>query len=220
MAQCEATASTPGRPNFGHRCSRAAVTGSRFCSSHDGEKFSSAPERVRRRKEKPAVKCTAMKRNGDPCNRWALRGATVCTSHGGNLPGVRESAREKLLALVLPAIEELEAVLANSTTANSDKLRAIQLILDRTGYGTKSELEVTVKPWEVTLKGIMRSAPPEYRPDLPVLDAVVLDDDQTSETAEELDPLDREFRALFEPRIIGSNKPPLHPDLRPKRDRL
>jgi hypothetical protein len=207
VAQCEAASSTPGRPNFGQRCSRAAVTGSRFCSSHDGEKFSATPEKMRRQKDKPRVKCTATKRNGDPCNRWALKGASVCTSHGGNLPSIRESAREKLLALVLPAIEELEAVLSNPATANADKLRAIQLILDRTGYGTKSELEVTIKPWEATLKGIMRSAPTEYQPELPVLDAVVVDDD--------VDDLEEQFiRPAAPPRVVGSANPPVRPDLR------
>ena len=209
MAQCEATSSTPGRASFGQRCSRPAVSGSTFCSSHDGVKFSSDTSKVRRRKEKPAVKCTALKRNGEPCGRFALRGATVCTSHGANLPSVRGSAREKLLELVLPAISELEAVLSNQTTANSDKLRAIQLILDRTGYGTKSEMEVTVKPWEQTLKGIMRTAP--ARADQFVLESSAVASD--FEDNEE-DPIDAEFRQVVLPRTVGSNTPPVHPDLR------
>ena len=212
MPQCEATASTPGRPNFGQRCSRPAVTGSIYCSSHDGVKYSVTPSKTRKRKEKPAVRCSATKRNGEPCNRYALKGATVCTSHGGNLPSIRESAREKLLALVLPAISELEQVLSSATTAPSEKLRAIQIILDRTGYGTKSELEVTVKPWEATLKGIMRSAPPNIEH----LEAVTImnsyEDIQDAELIE--DPVERELRREVVPKVIGSNRPPLHPDLR------
>jgi hypothetical protein len=196
------------------------VIGSKFCSSHDGEKFSATPERMRRRKEKPKQRCTATKRNGEPCSRYALAGATVCTSHGGNLPSVRASARDRLLELVLPAIEELEAVLTSPTSSNADKLRAVQLVLDRTGHGTKSELEVTVKPWEVTLKGIMRERPADAGNVFVLPRGAYEDDDDDDDLEPELTaPIDRELHDLIErPRTVGSNTPPLHPDLRKRRE--
>jgi hypothetical protein len=50
--------------------------------------------------------CTARSgRSGQRCRKAAIRGGTVCATHGGSAPLVRLKARQRLDALVLPAIE-------------------------------------------------------------------------------------------------------------------
>ena len=48
---------------------------------------------------------------GEPCKKAAIRGGTVCASHGGQAPQVKKTARERLEALIDPAIDALREVL-------------------------------------------------------------------------------------------------------------
>jgi cell division protein FtsB len=70
---------------------------------------------------------------GRPCKRQAILGGTVCATHGGSAPQVKEKARQRLLAMVLPSLKELEKVLAQTGVTDSNKMRAIESILDRNG---------------------------------------------------------------------------------------
>lgn len=162
MAQCAGVGKTPGRPNFGKQCARRAVTGSRFCVMHGGKDDTTTPEKVAKRRDRFGVRCSRTKSNGEQCKNYAIPGGTVCVKHGGNAPHTRAKARERLLEMVDPAMVQLHRIIEKPDASDADKLRAISMVLDRTGYGPKSQVEVEVKPWEKVLKGIMKTAPREH----------------------------------------------------------
>lgn len=85
--------------------------------------------------------CTAKNRQGNRCARRPIPGGTVCRMHGGAAPQVRRRANLRLLELVDPAI----ATLAREMTAadkSADRQRAANSILDRSGLGRTSKVEV------------------------------------------------------------------------------
>jgi hypothetical protein len=160
MAQCRATAKTPGRPNFGKQCGRSAVTGSTLCERHGGMEDSTSPESIRQKIDRPRLICHATKNNGEPCRAYAIHGAKVCRRHGGSLPSVKKAARERMRELVDPAIAELGRIIEKSTTSDADRLRAITLVLDRTGFGPKTDVTVGVKAYEGVIDRIFKQLPP------------------------------------------------------------
>ncbi len=89
--------------------------------------------------------CTATsKQTGERCKRAPIVGGFVCDMHGGATPAVKQSARERLLAMVDPALDALLRALqtrppcehCGRSDADRDPvvLRAAQLVLDRAGY--------------------------------------------------------------------------------------
>lgn len=103
------------------------------------------------------ARCTATsKRSGDRCRNAPRRGATVCRMHGGSAPQVVRSARQRLAAMVDPALDALHAIVTGESvieyddkgrayvvgTADADRLRAATAILDRTGYHARLGLDV------------------------------------------------------------------------------
>jgi hypothetical protein len=86
--------------------------------------------------------CTAKSsRTGEPCRAHVVLGARVCVAHGGAAPQVRQSARERLLAFVDPALDQLRRLI---DTADSDsvKLSAIKDVLDRCGYKVPEKIDI------------------------------------------------------------------------------
>lgn len=90
-------------------------------------------------------RCTATsKQSGERCKRAPIVGGFVCDIHGGGTPAVKKSARERLLAMVDPALDALLRALQTGppcehcgrSDADRDPvvLRAAQLVLDRAGY--------------------------------------------------------------------------------------
>jgi hypothetical protein len=67
----------------------------------------------------------------------------VCRSHGGAAKQVKQAAAERLKSLQHPALAKLEAVLAEADK-DADILKAVQLVLDRTGLGPHSTQDVNV----------------------------------------------------------------------------
>lgn len=69
-------------------------------------------------------------------------------AHGAGAPQVRRAARERLDSLVLPAIKVLRSAVKKAAKAPGDKdkqvlaLKAAIAILDRTGFGTRSTVEI------------------------------------------------------------------------------
>jgi hypothetical protein len=88
-------------------------------------------------------RCTAhSSQTGERCKRSAIRGGNVCASHGGRARHVKAKARERLDALVLPAIQALrDAIRSDDVNAT---IRAAVVVLDRCGFASKSEIKADV----------------------------------------------------------------------------
>ena len=86
-------------------------------------------------------RCRAMLSDGSrQCRNAPIMGGTVCRFHGAGAPQVRASARERLEALVDPAITGLRAALDSEDVGAI--LKAARLVLDRTGYPPVTKLEM------------------------------------------------------------------------------
>jgi len=79
----------------------------------------------------------------------AIKGGTVCRVHGGALPQVKakaaeriEAARQELLEMVEPALKQLRTIVEDAGTSDTDKLRSISMILNRTGLSEKRLIDV------------------------------------------------------------------------------
>jgi hypothetical protein len=91
-------------------------------------------------------RCTAhSSQTGEPCKKAAIRGGTVCASHGGQAPQVKKTARERLEALIDPAIDALRDVLQRGLDIGEtpSAVRAALGILDRCGFHPSQCVELT-----------------------------------------------------------------------------
>lgn len=152
--QCAGVVTREKAHNKGEPCRRWAVHGSDYCAVHGGnkEKFVPQPEDLQNR-------CTAKStRSGEQCKKSAIKGGTVCKTHGGSAAHVANKARERLNELVEPALVQLNRILSAQGTSDSDRLRSIQMVLDRTGFGPGSTIEHEVKPWEITIQSIFKQS--------------------------------------------------------------
>lgn len=99
----------------------------------------------------PVVRCTAKSTtSGERCKRWSIRGTTVCQSHGGRLPSVVEhsqavveAARMRLFGMVDDAVDGLDELIQQGT-APAIRLKAIEMVLNRTGLKDAVEVNVEV----------------------------------------------------------------------------
>lgn len=77
----------------------------------DPSKAKGPPDPSNRRpgpRERPAVRCSAKRTDGQPCKAWAIHGGTVCRAHGGSAPQVRAKAEQTYRRrLALAEIERL-----------------------------------------------------------------------------------------------------------------
>ncbi len=110
-------------------------------------------------------RCTAISKNsGERCQRAPILGGMVCAVHGGSAPQVMAKARERLVGMVEPAMVALHRAVTQTPPcplcgrSDSDRdpavINAARIILDRTGFGPSSKLEVT--PGEITITKIER----------------------------------------------------------------
>lgn len=91
----------------------------------------------------PSLQCTATaKGTGKRCQQPAIPGGTVCRYHGGSAPQVQEAARLRLQNLVQPAIVVLGRILADPMALEASKLRAVENVLDRSGYPRHHQVDV------------------------------------------------------------------------------
>jgi hypothetical protein len=91
-------------------------------------------------------RCTATsKQSGERCKRRPHPGSNVCVIHGAGAPQTKRTARERLEALVDPAINTLRKVLQQGLdTGNaSSAVRAALGILDRCGFHPSQCVELT-----------------------------------------------------------------------------
>lgn len=91
-------------------------------------------------------------RAGERCGRWSLRGYTQCYKHSGNgnfenvdkyREAVVESARLRLVGNLDDATDVLEDLMHNSTS-DAVRLKAVELVYDRTGLRGGFEVDVQV----------------------------------------------------------------------------
>lgn len=87
--------------------------------------------------------CTAHRTDGEPCRGPAMEMQTVCRVHGGAAPQAKTAAQRRIVALVDPSIDALEEALKHGNT--SEKLRAIEAILDRAGITRTANLGIAVQ---------------------------------------------------------------------------
>jgi hypothetical protein len=83
-------------------------------------------------------RCKIMKRSGERCKAAAMKGQAICKYHGGRSPQAKRKAQLRLATLVDPAIGRLARILVNGT--DRDALRAIENVLDRTGFPRRTEV--------------------------------------------------------------------------------
>lgn len=197
MPRCAAVIQHDNRGMAGQPCSRAAVHGSEFCQSHGGVSKSSTPDAIIYHPDQTRVHCVARStRTGEPCRNWAMHGSTVCVKHGGRAPHTLQAAAERMLALRLKAIGVVDGCLDDPELDPAIRLRAAQIVLDRTGIGPSSTIAHVqeVKPYERLLAGATVIRDLELEPgddgakedndddEHQVIDAEVVDGDQDTTT--------------------------------------
>jgi len=189
------------------------VTGSKFCERHGGLDDTTTPDATRQRWDRPRVRCTAKKVNGDPCSKWAIQGGTVCRTHGGNLPTVKASARERLMEMQADAVQRIADTINDPRADPAVRLRASLAVLDRTGYGPGTNLTVEVKPFERVVGKIFKSRDALTTPEVPDAEPVMLALPAGTWTYDDAE--DDEDEPPFvqpqpEPPVEGSRNPPPH----------
>jgi len=115
------------------------------------------PDKVDEARLAVGTKCSRIKRNGERCGQYACVGTTLCAAHGGTSPAIKQAAFNALQALAPLAIDRARELLTPPTKENSapcplckrdmplDPVITSKLliaILDRTGFGPKSTLEI------------------------------------------------------------------------------
>lgn len=85
---------------------------------------------------------------GKPCGANPPLGQLSCVKHGGNHPAHKEKARERMQEMVMPFLAELRRVVLDPSTDDSVKVRGIQVLLDRTGYGPGATVTVQGSAWD------------------------------------------------------------------------
>jgi len=116
------------------------------------------------------TRCTAKTRSGRGCKNPPILGGTVCRMHGGSAPQVRAAASRRLLAMVLPALARLDAIVRKPETSDADRLRAIVEVLNRTGFSGKTEIELTVAPWQEIISEITYDVPDGFEAPTPAFE--------------------------------------------------
>lgn len=148
----------------GAPCRRWAVHGSKVCQAHGGGKHKPNDVIAKALDGIDAPRCRYTKRNGEQCKNAPIKGGTVCKKHGGAAAHIQRKAQERLQAMVMPALVELNKILEAPSTSDGDKLRAVSMVLDRTGFGKGMTIEHKQdKPWEVTMQAIIMPVADDYQ---------------------------------------------------------
>lgn len=171
--RCEATT------RAGNPCRRWAVHGSKVCQAHGGGKHKPNDIIAKALDGLDKPRCRYTKRNGEQCKSPPIKGGTVCKKHGGAAAHIQRKAQERLQSMINPALVELNKILVAPGTSDGDKLRAVAMVLDRTGYGKGMTIEHKQdKPWEVTMQHIITEIPEDYDPyaGLDIEDAEVIEE--------------------------------------------
>lgn len=94
-----------------------------------------------------SIRCVAYVSDGSKrrCRKKRMLGQRICLAHGGGSPQARKSARERLHALVDPAINTLSEVIETGIEAGDmgNAVRASLGVLDRCGFHPTQAVEMT-----------------------------------------------------------------------------
>ncbi len=104
-----------------------------------------------------AKRCTAHnKHNGKRCGFAAIPGGRVCRYHGGSAPQVRDAARERLRALLEPAITAYDELIQQTTFPSTRFAAAREVINQEFGRpGESLDVKVTSTPDTLSDEAIM-----------------------------------------------------------------
>jgi len=157
------------------------------------------------------------KSGGVPCRRPTIRGGTACSVHGGNSPLARMAARENIAIagnmaceylrdLIKSALETTCEACGRPTADPSPIIRAAQVVLDRSGFHPSVAVQVshepTIPPWAEFLTDDQLQQIGQWIDEakrrmsaLPAIeaDAVLVDDDDAQQVADEIAVLSREL---------------------------
>lgn len=99
--------------------------------------------------------CSARKKDGTPCRRAPINGASVCRVHGGAAPQVVAAAKRRLMEASKDMAALLMRIAEDEAVPPAVRLGAIRDVLDRAGVTAKTEVEITVAPWQQLIDGIV-----------------------------------------------------------------
>lgn len=77
-----------------------------------------------------------------------MKGGFVCQVHGGKAPQVMKAAKERLMAMVDPALNELIKLVEDASTPHNVRMQAIKDVLDRCGFGPVQKSDVNVNVFD------------------------------------------------------------------------
>lgn len=124
-------------------------------------------------------RCQAQsKQRGQQCGNPSMQGSSTCRFHGSAAPQVRRRAQLRLMELVDPALGRMARVLL--TGKDSDALKAAEMILNRTGFPAKVELDVDTTR-ELLVERILALKGSDFSELSSTIDAEIVDDDNTDQ---------------------------------------
>ena len=83
----------------------------------------------------PLILCSKTRTDGQPCNAPARKGTVppICNRHGGQLPGVKRKAQERILEAMDPGIARLHRIVSSDTSTDRDAIQAMRLLAQMAG---------------------------------------------------------------------------------------
>ncbi len=89
------------------------------------------------------IECAYHSKRGTPCGRIAVEGETYCVLHGASIIRAKEQIQRRMLALQEKSIQAIEDVLMVGD--DKSRLAAATIVLDRTGMGPSSTINIDQK---------------------------------------------------------------------------
>lgn len=146
--RCQGTITNDKRGRAGEPCKLWARPGSDFCNRHFMPDGGGGPRNL----DAMERRCIGRHGDGTQCKNPPLTAQRTCRYHGANEASA-EKAQQLLDRMVEPVLWELRAIALDPATSESDRLRAISMVLDRS-LPKERKVEVTLKPWEVTMQHV------------------------------------------------------------------
>jgi hypothetical protein len=177
------TGYAPGDPN-GYKDGRDFVWGNRKRKDHNGVMLVGRPvyplghpRRCRNGINKAFENGEQLGSYSDEsmcCRMLAVPFGRLCKRHGGAAPNQIKKARHRIAMASDTAAATHVEVMVNPLAQHKDRLAAAKEILDRAGVNSKTEVEVTLKPWQQLLTDLVEDKGSASIDN--VVDAEVVDD--------------------------------------------